>query len=285
MRQFDSGRGLKMFKSAKLPLLLAIVLGLLWILSADKLYAQNFDFNKAYQDYQYSFTKYDQASTDFDNAKNSYLKNTTLKLKEDLRQKTIQMLKARDQLIKVYLTMLRMKVVENKGLTDEYKNNLFAKIDPEVEWYNLDSSKYLDSDSLELLFDKGDQPKNRYESSTILIINEAMAYVTIGEVTEARTNHEQIFTGIRSLIDAGVSSGKLTLTPFNNWFSDIDATDQTLKQNEGKARQKIAELYTQSYSPKSTFNSAVNILEPSVVLLSKFNQSLNEILNYIKNQQ
>ena len=49
--------------------------------------AQEFDFTKAYQDYIYNQTIYEQAYSAYDEAKNSYLKNQTLTLKEEARKK------------------------------------------------------------------------------------------------------------------------------------------------------------------------------------------------------
>src|SRR6185369_830750 len=97
-----------MNRTAVIGLALVIVFGL----SSNIVSAQTFDAAKAYQDYQYSLDVYNQANTDFEDAKDFYLTNKTLTLKEDARKKLLVMLRSRDQLEIVYLTALRMKILE-----------------------------------------------------------------------------------------------------------------------------------------------------------------------------
>jgi len=248
-------------------------------------HAQDFNFNKAYQDYQYNLTLYDQSTSDFKNSKSAYLMNSTLALKEDLRLKALNMLVVRDTLMSVYLTMLRMKIVENKGLTNDEKNGIYSKIDPEVEWYDSDKSKYSSSDSLETLFTRNEDSKIRYQTNTVYVIDEALVYIGLGQEIDLRIQHEQIYSGLKSLIDSGISSGKLILTPFNNWFNDINTTGQQLKQNEDGVREAIVKYNDQSHYNQNSCEACTDLLSSSITPLSKFNVYLTEILNYIRNQR
>lgn len=247
--------------------------------------AQTFDYNKAFEDYQYNLTLYRQSFSDYENAKNAYLQGgQTLPLKEAARQKTLAMLKTRNQLLVVYLTALRQKIVEDRGLVFDEKNTLFGKIDQEVAWYLSDKSNYRDSDSLENLFTKNEAVKDRFKKNTSLVVSEVLIYIGVGEQAGLRIDHENIYSTLKSIIDAGVASGKLSLTPFNHWLSDIDATDQLLKDKESAAKAEIQKIYSQSYSPKGNYESSLEILSSSLLPLSQLNEFLTEVLNYIKNQ-
>ncbi|KKQ92149.1 MAG: hypothetical protein UT58_C0011G0026 [Microgenomates group bacterium GW2011_GWC1_39_7b] len=247
--------------------------------------AQTFDFNKAYQDHLYSLTLYNQAYSDYQDAKNSYLANKTLSLKEDARQKTLNMLKVRDQMMTVYMQMLKQKIVEDKGLGTDDINNIFVKIDSEIDWYKSDKEKYNTNDSLETLFGRSEEARARYKTNTLLTIDEALVDIGLGEEIALRNKHEAVYSTLKTAIDAGVATGKLTLNPFNHWLTDIDATDSMLKQNESDVRTRIQKIYNQSYSPQGSFEASIEILGLGIPQLSQFNKFLVEVLNYIKNQQ
>ncbi len=247
--------------------------------------AQSLTYERAYQDYQYNRTIYDQSFTEFQDAKNAYTANQTLRLKEEAKLKALNMLRNRDQLTVVYLTALRANLSEQPGLEGPVRDNIYTKIDQEVAWYSNHKTNYKDDDSIESLFAKSDEVKARYNSKTILIIDESLFDITLGQEKTLRQRHEQLYATLRGLIDQGVAAGKLTLNPFNHWLTDIDTTIATLKANEEKGLTQIQVIYSQSYSPESDFDTALQTLSQSVKPLSQFNQFLTEISAYIQNQQ
>ncbi len=264
-------------------LILILVIGCL--VFASKINAQSLPFERAYQDYQYNRTIYDQSYTDYQNTKNAYAVNPTLNLKDEAKQKALAMLRNRDQLTVVYLTALRANLSEQPGLEGPVRDNIYTKLDGEVAWYSNHKTNYKEEDSIEVLFTKNDEVKARYNSKTILIIDESLFDITLGQEKTLRQQHEQVYATLRGLIDQGVAAGKLTLNPFNHWLTDIDATIKTLKANEEKGLAQIQVIYTQTYSPDSDFDTAMQTLSQSVKPLSQFNQFLTEISAYIQNQQ
>lgn len=262
-----------------------LILVILFGLSFKLVRAQELSSERAYQDYQYNLTQYNQAYSDYQDAKNSFLLNQTLSLKEEARQKTLAMLMARDQLMIVYLTALRTKIVESPGLSSDDKGAIFTKIDSEVSWYQNHKTNYKDGDSLDDLFAKNDEAKNRYKTNTSLVTGETIFDISLGAEMGARTDQENIYNKLKSIIDDGVTSGKLTRSPFNHWLTDIDATIQTLKQNEDMARKAVQKIFSQSYFSTGSFTTSMDILNSSIKPLLQFNQFLTEVLNYIKNQQ
>lgn len=262
-----------------------LVLSTLYFVLSTSAQAQTLTFDRAYQDYQYNLTLYGQAYSDYQDTKNAYLANQTLSLKEDARKKTFAMLVARDQLMVVYLTALRTKISELSGLSTDDKNAIFGKIDSEVNFYTNHKTSYQTNDDLPTLFNASGQSQNQYKDKSSLIVNEALFDISLGQVSGIRQNQEQIYSTLKSVINEGVAAGKLTLDPFNHWFTDIDATDTTLKQNEDTAKSQIQKIYTQSYSYQGGYSTSVNTLTSSVKSLSQLNEFLTEVVNYIKNQQ
>jgi len=228
---------------------------------------------------------YQQAYSDYTDAKNAYLANQTLSLKEDARKKTFTMLVARDQLMVVYLTAIRAKIAELTGLSSDDKNNIFGKIDAEVNFYTNHQTAYHSEDDLPQLFATSSQSQSQYTKTTSLIVNESLFDISLGQVSGIRQSQEQIYSTLKDIINKGVADGKLKLDPFNHWLTDIDATDALLKQNESTSRTQIAVMYTQTYSFQGGYTASVNTLSSSVKSLSQLNEFLTEVVNYIKNQQ
>lgn len=253
-----------------------------WVSKAN---AQTLTFDRAYQDYQYNQTLYDQAYSSYQDAKNTYLANQTLSLKEDARKKTFTMLVMRDQLMVVYLTTLRTKISELPSLNGDDKNSIFGKIDEEVHFYTFHKDRLKEDWDLPTLFANSSQSQNQYKDKTALIVNEALFDISLGQLAGIRQAQEQIYSNLKTVINDGVATGKLKLDPFNHWLADIDSTDTTLKQNEDKARGQIQQMYAESYSFQGGYNTSVNTLISSVKLLSQMNEFLTEVVNYIKNQQ
>lgn len=262
-----------------------LVVSALFLVLTNRAKAQAFDSNKAYQDYQYSLGVYQTSYSAYQASKDFYLKSPTLTLKEDARKKTLAMLRDRDQLISVYITMLRMNILGVKGLSNDEKNTIFGKLDPEVKWYQDHKSSYQDGDPLETLFTKSTEAADRYKATTQPIIYETLFNISLGTEVGIRMDHEEIYTNLKSIVDSGVASGKLDMNPFNRWFSDIDTTISQLKINDDKAKAKIVNVYGQYYSIVGSYNSGTDTLATSLTSLSELNRFLTEVLTSIKNQQ
>lgn len=247
--------------------------------------AEGLSSEKAYADFQFSQQVYTNSSSDFEDARDFYIKNETLTLKEDARKKLLKMLSSRDQLELVYITALRTKIVESKGLDESSKSSVFSLIDSEVAWYKDHQLNYKDGDPLEDLFNKSKESESRYKTNTLPIIYETLFLISLGDQVSIRLDNEAEYQGLKTLVSNGVSNGKLDMNPFNRWFSDIESVINTLKTNEEKAKKQISAIHSQSYSTSSSYYSSISTLEDSVVPLSQLNNFLIEVLTSIRNQQ
>jgi hypothetical protein len=263
---------------------LAIFFLLIFLLVTPKAMAQTFDATKAYADYQYQLSIYQQDYSGFQDAKTFYLANPTLQLKEVARQKTIKMLKDRDNLMSVYLTALRMQILETKGFDDSQKNAVFGRIDSEVDWYKKHISVYLDSDQLVDLFNKSDESQSRYKTITTPIIDEAIFDIGQSQEIGLRLSHQEIYSNLKNFINEQVALGKLRIDPFNRWFTDIEAVSELLKKNEADGTSKIQTIYAHNYGIGSTYDEATRILTSSVDPITQLNNYLTEMLASIQNQ-
>jgi hypothetical protein len=263
---------------------LTIIFVIVALFATPTVAAQTFDAQKAYSDYQYQLSIYQQDYSDFQDAKTFYLANPTLQLKEDARQKTLKMLKDRDQLLIVYLTAIRMQIVESNGFDDSQKNAIFGKIDPEIDWYKNHIPNYQNTDELVDLFNKSDESKSRYSTNTTPVIDEGLFDIGLSQEIGLRLSHKQIYSDLKNYINDQVAAGKLRIDPFNRWLNDIDVILQQLQTNESSANSKIQEMYSKSYGVNSTYEDATQILASSINPITQLNNYLTEMLASIQNQ-
>ena len=241
--------------------------------------SQEFTFEKSYQDYIFTQSRYSESFSTYQKARDAYLKNQTLTLKEEARKKTLEMLRNRDELLRVYLTALRVKIVEVGGLTQAEKEIVLAKLDSEVIYYKDHKEGYKDSDTLETLFSRSKESENRYKLDSGRKIYEALFNTSLGEVVDSRLKHQEAYTSIRGEIDTKVAEGKVRIDPFNRWFTDIEGVVGELKIQEDKAKTAILKLYADgSTNPASVFKTSIVPFEKSKDLLSTINRFLEELL-------
>lgn len=273
-------RILKMRKTA-----LAILAFLFFSLASFRTaFAQEVSFDQAYQDYVQAETGYSRADADYQLTKGFYLKNPTLTLREDARKKTLVALRARDELIKTYLKMLRTKMVSLDRLSTDELATALGRIDPEITWYEAHLNSYQDSDSLEDLFNKSKEAESRYKTATSVVIYDAFFYISLGEVVALRSSHEEVYTSIKETLNQNVSEGKIAADPFDKWLKDIDAVLFSLKINEGLVRKQEEKLFHEGINPANTYPSVVEPFLHSTALLKQLNSYLTEFFTALNTQ-
>ncbi len=236
-----------------------------------------FDFSQAYQDYQYTLETYSNSFNYYQTARDSYLKNPTLTLKEEARKMTLEMLKNRDELMRVYLTAIKLRAEADV---------LNSRLDSEAIWYSNHKSNYQNGDTLTELFSKSNESENRYKIDTLPLIYYSLSYISYGDEVGLRKSQEEIYNNLKTIINEKVSAGKLDINPFNRWFSDIENIVQNLKSNESKAQSEMEKMFDETRSsPIGVYNTSLIPLTNSVILLTKLNNFLTEVSASIRNQQ
>ncbi len=265
-------------------IIITIFITIVFFAFGKKTQAQTLTFDRAYQDYQYNLSVYQEALSSYQNAKNAYLANQTLALKDQARQKTFIFLTDRDGLIIAYLTALRTKIVEINGLSTDEKSGIFGKIDNEVAWYQNHKKSYGEGDSPQDLFNKNKEAERKYKESSLATIDASIADISLGESASLRSEHENIYSDLKNIINDGVSKGILTMSPFNQWYADIDTTVQNLKSAEDLARSQGNQIFNQTYG-EGGFTASIQTISDAKKLLFQLNEFLTEVVNYIKNQK
>jgi hypothetical protein len=238
----------------------------------------SFTAQKSFDDYKYQQSLYENSRDGYIEAKTFYKKNPTLQLQEEARLKTLEMLKNRDQITIVYLTALRMQIVESTGFTAEEKGAIYSKLDPEVAWYQTHLETYTDGDDLNTLFTRSDECKSRYQSNTRYVVYESLFDISLSSAIGLRMDHQVVYADLKNFVNDQVSTGKVTLDPFNRWLNATDAVLNALNQNELAAQKKMQSAFTQNLPINTVYNSAVSIMKNLVTLQAQLNNYLSELL-------
>lgn len=247
----------------------------LFFLFTPSVLAQNFDSQKAYEDYVFQKNEYDKAHAEYELARAAYLQSGTLAAKSEAQAKTMAMLVARDEVLRTYLTAIRLRLVETRGLLSTEKEPLFGQIDSEVSWYENHKNEVGSAGSLEDLVTESDEARDRFEETTQDIAYRSLFTVSKGKVSTYQIDLRGIITDLETKIAQVRSAGDKETRDIERWMLD---TRSKLVRSEEKllsAQGEILDLGDRSEEKLPAYNKAIFTLEESF-------QALKEGLDFMK---
>lgn len=251
-----------------------------WQLNKENLvknvFAEDFTFNKAREDYVFTEDNYKKDLNDFNLKKASYQKNPTLSLKEELRVSLYKFIGSRNDLVKNYLTMLRMKGLESVN----------TKIDPEVVWYQNKKNSYSVNDSLEDILSKSKEEDTHYETDTLLVIYFALSNISLNQVKTIKEDHLKLYKNLKSESEELVKLGRADASLFDRWFKDIDQELDSISTIEKDTLTQIEKITgSDEYQRNNGYKKAIETLDPAKTNLLKLNGFIKELENIIASKR
>lgn len=255
-------------------------------LNKNDVYAQDFNFSKAKDDFVFVYDNYKEALYDFNLKKDSYNKNKTLSLKEEFRISTFKFINNRNTLIKSYLTMIRMKALESKGISESDKQNVYSKIDPEVEWYTKRTESYNTNDTLEDLISKSKEEDNKYQKDTDAVIRYSILHIGLGDIIDIKDNHQQIYNSLNQESKNLVSLGRANEELFTRWFNETENEINITNDLINKTKSQIETIFSEDVFKKDkSYQDAQKNLEGMKVNLLKLNNFIFELETVISDKR
>lgn len=262
--------------------LFLLVLILVCVPVFSKTKAQEFDYQQSYSDYVFTKDNYFSTLSDFNKKKDSYLKNQTLSLKEEVRVSLYNLLLERNNTITTYLTAIRLRLLESKDLTPDERNTTISKISEEFKWFSNHRSDFSNENSLENLLNKSGEEDGRFLTETTSVINYSLINIGYGDIVSLESRHLQIYNSLKTEADEFVVLGRADSSLFERWFSDIEDEIKNLDTIENEILSGLEDLNsTESYVQKRGFKSSLEGLTPAKLSLLKINQYLFELENTI----
>lgn len=261
-----------------------LLLGLMLtsFLAVSPVLAQGFSYPKAYQDYLYNYSLYLTAHDNYVLRRANFLQYKTLVSEEEAKSATLAMLESRDETVKTLLTAIRMRIKENNGIPDAKKESLFSRLDPEVGFYEDHRVKLGSAATLSDLVKDSDLAKERFESSTELLIYTALVNISTGKVNGERDLVEKVIPDLKAKISEIKTTGDKDMSFVDKYFVDLENKLARGRDKEAEAETSIA-LAEKSYRDRvDYFNDAIAAVQGSYVYLEEVVTKLEEIIRLIK---
>lgn len=240
-------------------------------------YAQEFTFNKAYEDYTFIYSQYRQSHERYEQAKTVYLNSKNSATEKDAIEKTREMLSWRSKTITAYFTSLRMKLSENKGLSDGEKQIRFGRIDEEITWFNNQLASLETVNSLPDLLSYSSATESRYKKNSEALALQTIGYISLGKEKYFRdlikAEAEKVKDQIRLKKE---SDANRIFSAAENWLTDANARLSWLPENFIVATMNINLLTSSKDSNK------IEAFRQAVKPLTLTRQFLKEAADYLQ---
>lgn len=241
-----------------------------------------FDANKAFEDYLYNVNLYRQSHSEYIVAKESYLKYQTLTSKNNALEKTKLMLKNQDEVVKTYLTALRLKLAEVSGINNYNQNVLYLRLDDEIPWYQKHQESLNSVGTLEDLTSLADNGKEQYQKTEIL------AFQTLGAVLNSKQEvfYEEINQRIKELKE---KIGEIRIKGDKNtalaerWLLEAENRLTRSQEKQSASQKLLSQIKNSDFNKNESYNQAQFNIEESHQYLKEANSYLKEVIRELKN--
>ena len=243
--------------------------------------AQEFNFNRAYQDYLYTYSQYRDAHNEYVSAKEQYLSYKTLTAKTLALEQTLKMLQQRDKTIQTYLTALRLKMAETTGIANYKQNTLYLKLDAEVSWYAQHQDEFPSAATLEDLVESAKETERHYSKTQVL------AYQALGTIFEGKENNlrsqlDDQIEAIKDKISQIREKGDKDTTTAERWF--LEAENKLIRSQEKLdwAVTTLDSMKTTTRNKTGRYNDSQKLFQESHLYLKEANSYLKELIREVK---
>lgn len=244
--------------------------------------AEEFDYQRAWRDYEYNYSLYQKAHDDYVLARARYLQYRTLVSEEEAKKATSNLLSARDEVVKTLLTAIRMGIKENQGLTESEKDSLFKRIDPEVSFYQEHKTKLSSAGTLADLVKDSEKAKSRYDSATEFIIYSSLVNISTGKTGYQRNQIAKVISDLKTKISEIKAVGDKDVSFLDRFFVDIENKLLRSQEKESEAKEIIASAEKSFKDKIDDYNEAIGAVQGSYLYLKESVSYLKEVLRLIK---
>lgn len=245
--------------------------------------AQNTEeYNRAYNDYLFSYDQYRRAYDKYVVAKQSYLSYKTLTSKTEAFNETLKMLQARDEVLRTYLTTLRLKLAQATAITNYQQNVLYLNLDSEIIFYNKHQTELTSAGTLEDLLTLSANAEKNYQQT------EALIYKTLAEINSSkevslqnRINKE--IKEIKDKINLIRQNGDKDTTKAERWLLEAENRLTRSQEKIQDCQQLLTKIKSFDKDKIKLYNQASFVLSESHQYLKEANSYLKELVVELKN--
>lgn len=244
--------------------------------------AQDFNYETAYKDYQYNLNQYNNLYSDYKLSRGRYLQNKTPLSEEEAKKTTVEMLIARDETVRTYLTALRLRLMENQGISDTEKESVYKRIDSEVNYYKDHKEKLKGAGTINDLVKDSNNAKEQYDTFTQNVFYNALINISIGNTSYKRTQIERMILDLKTKIVEIKSEGDKDLLVTDGALIEIDNKLTRSRDKEVSTIDTIVKLEKEKKNKDTYYTQAIGSVQESYLYLKEIVAGLKEIVRIIK---
>lgn len=245
----------------------------------------DFDYNRAYADYVYNTQLYNDAYSAYQLARSQYLASNTLVAQNNAREATLKMLQARDEMLKTYLTAIRLRIKETSGISANDLNTAFAQIDNDFVWWSNHKTKLPSAGSLDDLVTDSDEAYAHYPA-TLMIVYQSLSTIFIGRLDSDRSDLGRSIADLKNKVAQIKANGDKDTSQIERSLIDVDnsVSRSVSKQSEAKNIINSLSLEKSSGSNEEKFADIKTKLKESLAYMNEAVNLINQIIIQIKTQ-
>jgi hypothetical protein len=242
--------------------------------------AQDFDYNRAFNDYIYNYNLYRSTHLEYVTKKSGYQTYGTLTSQTEALEATRKMLLQRDKAFETYLTAIRMKLKEETGV-ESYKQNLyFLKLDDEVAWLKNHQSLLSSPSTIEDLIKESSRLETRFPD--VQIINyQALGVILEGKEIGLREEIKQLIYLTEKKIVEIRDSGEETQV-LERWLLEAKQKVVLSEQKQAEATTLLSGIKPRDTDKLTKYDQARRLFEESNQYLKEAISFLKEIIREVK---
>jgi hypothetical protein len=239
---------------------------------------------RAYQDYLYNVNLYRQTHDAYVVAKESYLNYQTLNSQAEAFNKTLLMLQQRDEVIRTYLFVLRLKLLELTGIKNYLQSQLFLKLETEFTWYKKHAEILPSAGNLEDLIDSSKQAQDRYKS-TLILIYQTLGTIPIGQSADLSEKINSTLKLTNNFIEKIRSDQLKDTTKMERWL--IEAGNRLARANEKikESQDNLSNIASFQTDILPNYQASRQKIVEAHQYLKEANYNLHELVQEIKNAE
>jgi len=185
-------------------------------------YAQEFNFERAYNDYIFTMDVYEKARSRYILERARYFQSRTLTSETDAIDATADFIQARNDAIVVYLRAIRVKVDEVEEFDAQTRARLQTRLDDEIKWHLDYKSRIRSAGTLEELTDDNKEAMERYFGFTEPLAFEFHTSLAADRIDPIREEFSALLNRAKAKADRIREAGDHSTANIERWIIDTD---------------------------------------------------------------
>lgn len=240
---------------------------------------EEFNFLRAFSDYIYTYDQYRLTHKQYQLKLNEYQKFQTLTAQTEAFQAGLSMLLKRDDVVRTHLTALRLKLKENPGVLPLDREELFSRIDQEVNWLFAHQTRLSNTTNLSELVRISKELETRYSTINILMY-QALTHILAGKQNTLRQQTTTLFQALSDKVSQMKSAGESTQI-LERWLVQAQERIQLSLERQTSALAASTKISSQNRNLAQEFLDVQFALKESHQYLKEATSSLQEIIRDI----